>query len=193
MHIDFGAQENEILHNHFQFFPIYLPLNDRTGCHDLSFFWMLSLKPAFSLFSFTFIKRFFSSSSLSAIKVVCSVAQSCPTLCDPKAVAYKAPLCMKFSRQEYWIGLPFPAPGIKAVSSAYLRLSIFFPAILIPACESSIPVFHMMYFVYKLNKQGDNIQPWHAPFPILNQSIFPCQGLTVASCPEYMFLRRQAR
>ena len=35
-------------------------------------FWILSFKPAFSLSSFTFIKRFFSSSSLSAIKVVSS-------------------------------------------------------------------------------------------------------------------------
>ena len=31
-------------------------------------FWMLSFKPTYSLFSFTFIKRFFSSSSLSAIR-----------------------------------------------------------------------------------------------------------------------------
>ena len=28
-----------------------------------------------------------------------------------------------------------------------------------------------MYSAYKLNKQGDNIQPWHAPFPIWNQSV----------------------
>ena len=35
-------------------------------------FWMLSYKPVFSLFPFTFIKRLFSSSSLSAIKVVSS-------------------------------------------------------------------------------------------------------------------------
>ena len=26
-------------------------------------------------------------------------------------VAYKAPLSMEFSRQEYWSGLPFPSPG----------------------------------------------------------------------------------
>ena len=51
--------------------------------------WMLSFKPIFSLSSFTFIKRLFSSSSLYAIRVV---------------------------------------------SSAYLRLLIFLPAILIPAC-----------------------------------------------------------
>ena len=35
-------------------------------------FWMLSFKPTFSLYSFTFIKRLFSSSSLSAISVVSS-------------------------------------------------------------------------------------------------------------------------
>ena len=29
-----------------------------------------------------------------------------------------------------------------------------------------------MYFAYKLNKQGDNIQAWHTPFPIWNQSVF---------------------
>ena len=56
---------------------------------------MLSFKPTFSLSSFTFIKRLFSSSSLSAIRVV---------------------------------------------SSAYLRLLIFLPAILIPACAYSHPL-----------------------------------------------------
>ena len=78
------------------------------------FFSMLGFKPAFSLFSFTFIKRLFSSSLLSATRVV---------------------------------------------SSAYMRLLIFVLEILIPACASSSPTFHMMYSVYKLNKQGDNIQP----------------------------------
>ena len=52
-------------------FPIYLLWSDGTGCHDLSF-WMLSFKPAFSLYSFTFIKRLFSSSSFSAIRVASS-------------------------------------------------------------------------------------------------------------------------
>ena len=26
-------------------------------------------------------------------------------------IAYQAPLPMKFSRQEYWSGMPFPTPG----------------------------------------------------------------------------------
>ena len=35
--------------------------------------------------------------------------------------------------------------AIRVVLSAYLRLLIFLPAILIPACESSSPAFRMMY------------------------------------------------
>ena len=75
---------------------------------------MLSFNAAFSLSSITFIKRFFSPSSLSAIRLV---------------------------------------------SSAFLRLLIFLLAILIPACASSRPEFPLMYSAYKLNKQGDNVQP----------------------------------
>ena len=36
-----------------------------------------------------------------------------------------------------------------------------------------------------------NIQPWHTPFPIWNQSVVPCPVLTVASWPAYRFLKRQ--
>ena len=92
---------------------------------------MLSFKPAFSLSSFTLIKKFVSSSLLSAISVV---------------------------------------------SSAYLRLLIFLPAILIPACALSSLAFHLMHSTYKLHKQGDNIQPRYTPFPIWNQSVGLCQS-----------------
>ena len=101
---------------------------------------MLSFKPTFSLSSFNFIKRLFSSSSLSAIRVV---------------------------------------------SSVYLRLLIFLPAILIPACASPRPAFSMIYSAYKLNKQGDNIQLWRIPLPIWNQSVAPCPVLPVASWPAF--------
>ena len=30
---------------------------------------------------------------------------------NPGTVAYQASLCMGFSRQENWSGLPFPSPG----------------------------------------------------------------------------------
>ena len=109
---------------------------------------MLSFKPTFSLSSFTFIKKLFSSSSLSAVGVV---------------------------------------------SSAYLRLLIFLLAILVPACASSRPAFHMMYSAHKLSKHGDNIQPWHTPFPIWNQFVVPHPVLTVTSWAAYRFSRRQVR
>ena len=75
----------------------------------------------------------------------------------------------------------------------HIRLLLFLLAILFPACASSSLTFRMMYSTYKLNKQGDNIQPWHTPSPFWNQSVVPCPVLTVASWPAYRFLRRQVR
>ena len=117
------------------------------GCQDLRF-WMLSFKPKFSISSLTFFKKLFSSSLLSAIRVI---------------------------------------------SSAYLWLLIFLPAILIPASASSGPAFYMICSAYKLNKQGNNIQPWCTPFPTLNQSVVLCPVLTVTSWPANRFLRRQVK
>ena len=124
---DFGGRENKNLFI-LPPFAVYLPWSDETRCHDLSF-WMLRFKPAFLLCSFTFIKRLFRSSSVSAIKVV---------------------------------------------TSSYLRLFIFLLAILIPVCDSFIPVFHVMCSAYNLNNQSDNILPCCTFLPILSQS-FPFQ------------------
>ena len=93
-------------------------------------FWMLSFKPAFSLSSFTLIKRLFSSSLFSSVKVV---------------------------------------------SSAYLWLMIFLLTILIPASDSSSLAFHTMYSAYKLNKQGDNIQPWNTLSQFRTSPLFHVQ------------------
>ena len=67
---DFGTQENKVCHR-FHCLPIYLPWSDGTRCRDFCFK-ILSLKSAFSLFSFTFIKGLFGSSLLSAMRVVSS-------------------------------------------------------------------------------------------------------------------------
>ena len=64
-------------------------------CHNLFFFWMLSFKPVFSLSSFTFIKRLFSS-SFSAIRVVSSA---------PTGVGSLSLLQWIFPTQEYNWGL----------------------------------------------------------------------------------------
>ena len=68
---DFGAQEEETCHS-FYLFPLCLPCNNGTRCHDLNLFLIFSFKPFLSLSSFTLIKRLFRSSSLSAIRVVSS-------------------------------------------------------------------------------------------------------------------------
>ena len=39
------------------------------------------------------------------------VAKLSPTLATPWTVTHHAPLSMRFSRQEYWSGLPFPSIG----------------------------------------------------------------------------------
>ena len=67
---DFGTQENKVCYC----FHCFLYLSWSNGPYVMIFiFWMFSFKPAFSLLCFTFIKRLFSSSSLSAIRVVSSV------------------------------------------------------------------------------------------------------------------------
>ena len=79
-------------------------------------------------------------------------------------------LCMASHRVgQHWSDLAAVAAALSAirvVSYAYLRLLMFLLAILIPAFASSSPAFLMIYPAWKLNKQGDNIQPWHTRFPI---------------------------
>ena len=70
--------------------------------------------------------------------------------------------------------------AIRVVSSAYLRLLMFLPPILIPACNSSSLAFLMMCSANRLDKQGDSRQPCHTPFSTLNQSVAPYRVLTVA-------------
>ena len=90
----FGSLKNQARHS-VNCFPIYLPWSDGTRIHDLSFL-NVSFKPAFSLSSFTFIKRLFISSSLSAIKVVSStylrllvfLSAVCIPGCDSSSLAF---------------------------------------------------------------------------------------------------------
>ena len=126
--------KNKVWHS-FHWFPIYFPWNDGTRCHDLSFL-NVELKANFFTLLFHFHQEAFSSSSLSAIRVV---------------------------------------------SSAYLRLLQFLPAILIPACASSSPAFLMIYSTYyslliSLSPEKFASSFWVC-FPILN--IINLQGYLV--------------
>ena len=69
--------------------------------------------------------------------------------------------------------------AIRVVSSVNLRLLIILPENLIPACASSSLAYSMMCSAHKSNKQDDNIQPWHTPFPIWNQFVVLHLVLTV--------------
>ena len=62
--------------------------------------------------------------------------------------------------------------ALRVVSSVYLKLLIFLLAMLIPACASSRPAFLMIYSACKINKQGDNIQPWHTPSQFATSLLF---------------------
>ena len=137
VHRDFGAQENKICPC-FHFVPFCLPWCDGTGCY-LSFLYV-------SLSSFTFIKRLFSSSSLSAIRVV------------------------SFALSE----VVDISPGNPDSIFSFIQDGISHDVL----CT-------------ELNKHGDNIQPCHTPFPILNQSVAPCSVLTVASWPTYRFVSQE--
>ena len=101
--------------------------------------------------------------------------------------------CLDLRFFEYWVLSQLfhsplsPSSRDSLVLLHFLPLDWYFciseivdisPAILIPACASSTPAFLMMYSACKLSKRGNNIQPWHTSFPILNQSIVPCLILT---------------
>ena len=75
-----------------------------------------------------------------------------------------------------------PLSAIRMVSSTHLRLLIFFPAILIPACTSSSLAYHMTYSAYKVNKQGYNIEPWYTLSQFCTSSFFHVQFCYFLTC-----------
>ena len=115
----FGAQENKTCHC-FHFFPFYLPWSNGTGFHDLSFFqcWDLS-----QLFHSHWPSSRGSSVPLCFLpleRFLCLVAQSFPTLCNPKAVACQAPLSLWIlqARILQWVVMPSSRGSSKPRSRA---------------------------------------------------------------------------
>ena len=135
IHSDFRAQREEICHCFHLFPSIY---HEVMGLDAMILvFLILSFKPAFSLSSFTLIKRLFSSSLLSAIRVVSSawgcwyfsqqfwfqlmihpaqymyvcvlVDQSCPTLCNPMDCSPPGFSVHEILQERIleWVAIPF--------------------------------------------------------------------------------------
>ena len=180
-------------------------------------FWMLSFKPTFSLSSFTFIKRLFSSYSLSAIRVVSSAYLWLLTVlltvlipaCTSSVLALhishlawqrRLRICLQCRRPELdprvrtipWRRAWQPTPVFWPGESHGQRNLVGYSS---QGCRESnmTEVTACTHAAYKLNKQGDNILAWHTSFPILSQSVVPCKVLTVASWLVYRFLRRQVK
>ena len=64
------------------------------------------------------------------VKSESEVAQSCPTLCDPKDCSLPGSSVHGFSRQEYWSGVPLPSPMIMLLTT----ISLLFLSINICQC-----------------------------------------------------------
>ena len=63
----------------------------------------------------------------------------------PWTVAYQTPVSMKFFRQEYWSGWPFPSPG----DLPNLGIKPGSPALKSDSLLSEPPGKPMMYIIYK--------------------------------------------
>ena len=136
-------------------FTIYFPWSDGTGCLDFSFlnveFWVSFFTLLFHLYQEApYLQQAF---------------QACPN---------KGNSNLQKKKKAFWLFSSSSLSAGRTVSSAYLRLLIFHLAILTVACASFSLAFSMTYSAYKLNKQGNNTQPWCTAFPIVNQSVVPC-------------------
>ena len=130
IHSDFGAQENKICHC-LHFSPSIW--HEVIGLDAMMFvFSMLSFKTAFSLSSFTFIKRLLNSSSLSALRLVS------PT----------------YLRLLVFL----PAILIPAYASSSLAFHMLYSDT--PWGRKELDTSERLHFhsAYKLNKQDDSIQ-----------------------------------
>ena len=132
---------------------------------------MLSFKPAFSLSSFIFIKRLFSSSSLSTTRVVSSVYLRL-------LIFLPGILISAWDSSSLAFHVMYSAYGLQSVVPQRVRRD--------QGTKHSSPE-------YELNEQSENILPCHPAFPVFNQIVVPCLFLTIAFYPTYRFLRRQIR
>ena len=178
-------------------------------------------KPAFSLSSLTFVKTF-SFSSLSAIRVMICIFEvvdiSASNLDSslwfiqpgishdvhcilgfPGGASGKEPTC-QWRRQGTQVWSLGQEDTLEAGLATYCSILVWrthaqrAPLHKVAKSQTQLKqLSRSMHSAFKLNKQGENIQLWCTPFPILNQSVVPCPVLTIASWPPYRFLRKKVR
>ena len=160
---DIGAQKNKVSHC-FHCFPIYLPWSDGIGWMILVF-WMLNFKPTFSLSSFTFIKKLFSSSLLSAIRVVSSaylrlliflLAILIPACASSSSMFLMMYSAYKLNKQDYNIHpwhTPFPTWN-QSVPCPVLTVASW------PACRFLLDILFTRY------------AKWNSAYPVVYWKAF---------------------
>ena len=129
-------------------------------------FWMLSFKPTFSLSSFTFIKRLFSIINYNTLLIINYIYNNYITI--NLIIWILEWVAISFFRGSSWLR---DQTLISFISGRFFTIWAIREAL------------YLYISTYKLKSQSDNIQPWHTPFPIWNQSFVPCLVLTVVSCP----------
>ena len=131
-------------------------------------FWMLNFKPTFSLSSFTFIKRLFSS-SLSAISVVSSAYPSwlmfLPAILIPTCASSSPGFLMMSSVYILWCK---GRPGIPGVHGGHKKSD-----------TTERLNWTELNSAYKLNKQGDKYTALMYSFPDLEPV---CYSMSSSNC-----------
>ena len=82
-------------------------------------------------------------------------AQPCPTLCAAWTVGSQAPLCLEFSRQEYWSGVPFPSPGN-------------LPNPVIKAMSLACPALAGRFFTSRASRKNEGKEPKQKQHPVVD-------------------------
>ena len=115
----------------------------------------------------------------------CSIAQLCPTLCDPMDYSPPGFSVHRIPRQEYWNELPFSPPGIEPESPASPALAGGFvtSAPSGKPWKSSITSSHACWVKHVLQKLSWQF-PWHFP-KLTRVPMAPCYSFCGSCYTSY--------
>jgi len=142
-------------------------------------FWILSFKPSFSLSSFTFVKRLFSSSSLSAIRVVSSVYLklliSLPAIFIPACPLFSPAFCLMYSAYKLYstyiakwqyTALMYSVPNLEPVHCSMSGSNCCFLTCMQVSQEAGKVVWYLFKNFPQVRWSGISLRIWLCVFVI---------------------------